>query len=131
MTQRTLIDELIDGPPEPKPVIEIQRSDLELYLRCPLQYRLLKEHGDEDHDANRPREVGTEFHKIMAEYLSHLLATGQTRDPDELVRLAVNGDPRLQPALVPCAHLTAPPIGLLSHQDLTPETTYASPLPMF
>lgn len=131
MTQRTLIDELIDGPPEPKPVIEIQRSDLELYLRCPLQYRLLKEHGDEDHDANRPREVGIEFHRIMAEYISHLLASQQTRDPDELIRMAIGGNPRFQPELVHCAHLTAPRVGVWATQYINHEEKYAYVLPNF
>ena len=115
----TLLDELLKGPPEPAKPIEIQRSELELYLRCPLQYKLLKEHGDEDHDRNRPHEVGIEFHKIMDAYLTYLLASQQTRDPDELIRLAVNGDPNYQPELVHCAHLTAPRIGLWSNQYIS------------
>ena len=75
--------------------------------------------GHEDHDSNRPREVGVEFHKLMDAYLTYLPASQQARDPDELIRLAVNGDPNYQPELVHCAHLTAPRIGLWSNQYIS------------
>ncbi len=78
-----------------------------------------------DFDADRPRNVGVEFHRIMEEYISELLNNGEARNPEWLKQLALAGDARLQPELLHLAKLTGARISVWLPSYIAHEQQYS------
>jgi len=112
--------------------IILDRSALELFMACPLQCKLDQDAGDRgDADADRPANVGTEFHRVMADYVTELLHAGERHNTDSLKALAVAGDARYQPELLHLAQLTGPRISIWIPGYIGHEVQCAYELPNF
>lgn len=127
----SLLDAIKAGPPPKPPEIIIDRSALEAFMSCPLRFKLRKEQPIPDADRDRMALVGVEFHSIMEQYISELLADNERHNTENLVALASGGDARFQPDLVHCAHLTGPRVTIWATSYISHEKQYAYRLPKF
>lgn len=105
--------------------IIIDRSALEEYLRCPACHKFRTESKAEDADLKAAANQGIEFHRIMDEYVTFLLTTGERRNADALKDLALDGTPAFQPALVEMATLTGQRVTIWTPEYISHEKQYA------
>lgn len=113
-----------------RPEIVLDRSELELYLRCPLWCKQNRESPIDDFDADRMKFVGIAFHAVMAEAIRCALEDG-ANFAEALKGEAAGAPAHYQPDLNHLAGITALKFRPKRFNYISHERQYAYRLPQF